>query len=195
MLLACAGILMIAPQKAKSRNIYYSMISWIFCALATLTILFCGNPSDLTGATLLIFAIYIYSEYARGKIVIIIIMILLSVLSTVVRSTFNEWSAASTVKNISGMAVVMIIHFVLIHKKKHKQIPPSEISDDVPLDYYTKDIILRYYRGATRAEIADDLVINPSTVTDKMNKARVKMNARSDMELWDKCRQKGYITD
>ena len=157
-------------------------ISAILYVIVSLFSIIFAEHDSLTGSFFLCFAIYILENKK-----ITIFALTATAIAVLAKAAFTPWSVPQTINFIAGYSYILAVYWVLIHPKQPK-ITSKE------LDYETLEIILKLYKGMNRAEISDSLSINPSTVTDKMKKARSKMGAKSDMELWEKLRQKGYIS-
>lgn len=163
------------------KKITRKIISFIFFGCSLLCIIF-GEYDNLSGVYFLFLA---YSTYVTPKY--IAISASLSFLTILTTAIIKEWPMPTSIIFIMGYCGMLAIAWAIFYPKSPK-ITSKELDDE------TLDILLKLYKGRNREETADDLSINPSTVTDKMKKARSIMEARSNIELWEKLRQKGYIS-
>lgn len=151
----------------------------LFLAFSIMSIVF-GDHGNLTGSIFLCFALYVFAS-TRISIVSGVVTILVILAKAII----DEWTIPQMVNYLSAYAYILAVYWVLIH-------PKVKIHAEA-LDYETMEILRLVVMGIHKKEIADRMDMTQSGISKRLERARVKMNARSDIELGIMLSKRGHI--
>lgn len=130
-----------------------------------------GNLGNLTGAVFLCFALYIF---ANTKVSVVAGVV--SVLLILTKAIADEWSVPEVINYLSAYAYIISVYWVMIH-------PKPLVFPVSGLDYETGRVINMVANGMTYKEIADRLSISDSAVSKRLERCRIRFDAKSNEHL------------
>ncbi len=166
------------------KNISRKITAVLFSILGILTTLQ-GLEDNTGGLVFFIYAFYIFSNRTH-----IIITLSITSLAILLKSTLLGFSIAESYNIIIFYIWAIIIYFDIIH-------PKSDTSTSVicpKLDAETLQILQKLYSGINIKQISYDMFITEDAVSKRIQRARIKMNAKSREHLLAVCRELGYIS-
>lgn len=156
------------------------IMALFFILLSVLSIIL-GDNGNLTGATFLIFSIYIFESKKVSLIALALTFVVI-----LIKSVWSGFTVPQTMNYLLGYGYILSIYFLLIHPK-----PLRSISSEI--DYETAEVIKMVISGLSYKEIADRLTISTSAVSKKLERCRARFNAKSNEHLVALLVSKGHI--
>ncbi len=152
----------------------------IFLILSVLSVAF-GDRGNLTGATFLFFAIYSW-----GNIRFTYVTLILSLFTMVSTFVYKDYTIPQSVNYIAGYSYFIAIYFIMIHPKRPKL--------NNGFDEITNQIIEFLMAGYSNREISKRLYLSIDAVNKRLQRAREKIDVKTNEQMIYKLIKKRYIS-
>lgn len=152
----------------------------IFLILSIMSVAF-GDRGNLTGATFLFFSIYSWGDKRYTYVTLI-----LSLFTMVITFVIKEYTIPQSINYIAGYSYFIAIYYVLIHPKKPK------INNG--FDEITNEIIEFLMMGFSNKVISERLYLSVDAVNKRLQRAREKIDVKTNEQMIYKLIKKRYIS-
>jgi hypothetical protein len=172
--LVAAGVLIFAKS--------YKVNAWLYAA-AGLAITATGSKGNFAGAIYIIFSFYIFNSAITNYALVGV-----TVFTIVCRYLFMGHSVPATINLLIAYAFTFGVYFVLMHPKPEPK-PVVAHVDDVTIE------VVKYVQDGKRIkDIASLVCLEPSTVYQRLRRAREKYHCDSNQALYKAFDKLGFFS-
>jgi hypothetical protein len=178
-------LLFVAPFLLCSVALYFVKgykVNAALYAIAGIVIILTGSKGNLSGATLVIFSIYIFNTFTSNMILLGLCMAAIAF-----RYIFMDWTASDALAIFVGHAFIFSIYFLLIHPKQPQKSVISRV-DDV-----TIGIVQYLHDGMRIKDIAEKVYLSTDAVYHRLRRARQRYGCDSNIKLCAEFDRLGFL--